>query len=212
MELYHGVTWAFKDLALSCVGQFLEYFLSKRKKYLTILVVDGTSDDLDIPIKQCFMDTEFCRKHNLCSINSINWARIMVQTVHYFYAYLQNDIVARTVQNGDFSVSENVIPTLAPAMDIQLPYNMERIWHMVTDGDHVLIKRLMDEFENNRKLKVPTDIVDKNGGKSVIIATASVIKFEEALEAAGITVPTTDAVKSLLTKPTRYQDMNKGDN
>jgi threonine synthase len=25
MELFHGTTWAFKDLALSCVGQFLEY-------------------------------------------------------------------------------------------------------------------------------------------------------------------------------------------
>jgi hypothetical protein len=31
MELFHGTTWAFKDLALSCVGQFLEYFLSKRQ-------------------------------------------------------------------------------------------------------------------------------------------------------------------------------------
>lgn len=38
MELFHGTTWAFKDLALSCVGQFLEYFLSKRQKHLTIVV------------------------------------------------------------------------------------------------------------------------------------------------------------------------------
>ena len=38
MELFHGTTWAFKDLALSCVGQFLEYFLSKRQIHLTIVV------------------------------------------------------------------------------------------------------------------------------------------------------------------------------
>ena len=38
MELFHGKTWAFKDLALSCVGQFLEYFLSKQQKHLTIVV------------------------------------------------------------------------------------------------------------------------------------------------------------------------------
>lgn len=38
MELFHGTTWAFKDLALSCVGQFLEYFLSKQKKHLTLVV------------------------------------------------------------------------------------------------------------------------------------------------------------------------------
>ena len=38
MELFHGKTWAFKDLALSCVGQFLEYFLSRKKKHVTIVV------------------------------------------------------------------------------------------------------------------------------------------------------------------------------
>ena len=31
-----------------------------------------------------------------------------------------NDIVARTVTSGDFSVSRDVIATLAPAMDIQV--------------------------------------------------------------------------------------------
>lgn len=53
------------------------------------MTVDGSSDDLDIPIKLCFQDHAFTKRHNLSSINSINWARIMVQTVHYIYAYLQ---------------------------------------------------------------------------------------------------------------------------
>ena len=38
LELFHGPTWAFKDLALSCVGQFIDYFLTMRKKHVTILV------------------------------------------------------------------------------------------------------------------------------------------------------------------------------
>lgn len=38
MELFHGPTWSFKDLALSCVGQFIPYFLSKRKKHFNIIV------------------------------------------------------------------------------------------------------------------------------------------------------------------------------
>ncbi len=54
-----------------------------------IFAVDGTSDDLDEPIKAVFMDQAVCQKHNLCSINSINWCRIMVQIAHYFYAYFQ---------------------------------------------------------------------------------------------------------------------------
>ena len=51
--------------------------------YLLYMLVDGTSDDLDIPIKKVFSDTEYVSRHNLCSINSINWARIMVQVFLY---------------------------------------------------------------------------------------------------------------------------------
>ena len=36
-----------------------------------------------MPIKEVFLDAEFVKKHNLCSINSINWARIMVQVGTY---------------------------------------------------------------------------------------------------------------------------------
>ncbi len=53
------------------------------------IIVDGTSDDLDEPIKKCFTDVEFVDRHQLCSINSINWTRIVVQIVTFFYAYLQ---------------------------------------------------------------------------------------------------------------------------
>lgn len=38
LELWHGVTYAFKDLSLCCVAQFLQYFLEKRKKHITVVV------------------------------------------------------------------------------------------------------------------------------------------------------------------------------
>ena len=56
---------------------------------ITWCSVDGTSDDLDIPIREVFKDTQFVSKHNICSINSINWARILVQIAHHFFAYFQ---------------------------------------------------------------------------------------------------------------------------
>ncbi len=54
---------------------------------------DG-GDDLDLVISSLYANLEFKEQVNLSSVNSINWGRIMIQTVHYFYGYLQ---VADTV-------------------------------------------------------------------------------------------------------------------
>ncbi|NWX87088.1 THNS2 protein, partial [Nothoprocta pentlandii] len=255
LELWHGATYAFKDLSLSCTGQFLQYFLEKKQKHVTILVgtsgdtgssaiesvrgqknmdifvllphglctqiqelqittiieenvhvfdAHGNSDEIDEPIKELFADTDFARKHNLMSLNSVNWSRIMVQIAHYFYAYFQcapsldtsplpvvevvvptggggnvtagciaqkmglpirlvsvvnsNDIIHRAVQHGDFSLSGSVKATLASAMDIQEPYNMERILWLLSEGDSSLIKTLMDQFNVSKSLKLPEDL------------------------------------------------------
>ncbi|CAM5141992.1 unnamed protein product [Natator depressus] len=255
LELWHGVTYAFKDLSLSCTGQFLQYFLKKRKKHITILVgtsgdtgsaaiesvrgennmdifvllpkglcsqiqelqmttvieenvhvfiADGNSDEIDEPIKELFADADFARQHNLMSLNSINWSRIMVQIAHYFYAYFQctpsmdmtplpaveivvptggggnitagyiaqkmglpvrlvavvnnNDIMHRAIQHGDFSFSGSVKPTLASAMDIQEPYNMERILWLLSDCDGSLIKTLMEQFYTSKNLTLPEEV------------------------------------------------------
>ena len=51
--------------------------------------VDGSSDDLDVPLAELFKDTDFRTKHKLGSLNSINIARV-VSCVHHLalYAYL----------------------------------------------------------------------------------------------------------------------------
>lgn len=51
-------------------------------------------DDLDAVISKMYNTPAFKKKLNLTSVNSLNWGRIMVQMVHYFYGYLQ---VADTV-------------------------------------------------------------------------------------------------------------------
>merc|ERR1719367_1841618 len=163
--------------------------------------VDGSSDDLDVPIKAVFADLEYVAKHNLCSINSINWARILVQISHYFYCYFQltnrigetveivvptgacgniasgyvahsmglpikmvaavtpNDIVHRTLQTGDFSLSAEVLQTWATAMDIQVPYNVERIILMASGLDTARVSGLMAQFESDTKTMIPADLL-----------------------------------------------------
>lgn len=163
--------------------------------------VDGSSDDLDHPIKQCFADTQLVAKHNLISVNSINWGRILVQVAHFFYTYFQlceevgcpvevviptgacgnitagciaqkmglpitlvagvntNNIVARTLGEGDFSVKGDVVTSLAPAMDIQVPYNVERMMYLYANKDTARVRQLMQEFEKSGKVIIPEDIM-----------------------------------------------------
>ncbi len=46
----------------------------------------------------------------------------------------------------------------------------------------------------------------------VCIATASPAKFEEAVTAAGLTPQPTEKIKALFSMPTRYEDMEQGEN
>lgn len=66
-----------------------------------------------------------------------------------------NDIIHRTVKDGDFSLSGRVKATLASAMDIQEPYNVERILWLLSGSDSHLTKTLMEQFTVSKSLKLP---------------------------------------------------------
>lgn len=165
---------------------------------------DGSSDDLDIPIKSVFQNSEYVKKHRLCSINSINVARILLQTVHYLYCYFrlqkkqsgdplqfivptgacgnitggyianrmgiplqiipvtnENDIVARTLNSGDFSMSKEVKQSWACAIDIQCPYNLERLFYLAADRHVQAVQEVMDAFEKNQNTQVKSQILSE---------------------------------------------------
>ncbi|MDG2350075.1 MAG: threonine synthase [Flavobacteriaceae bacterium] len=46
-------------------------------------------DDLDLVIAKLYANKKFKETLKLSSVNSINWGRIMMQTVHYFYGYFK---------------------------------------------------------------------------------------------------------------------------
>jgi threonine synthase len=140
MELFHGPTFAFKDVALQFLGNLYSYISRKTGSVIHILgatsgdtgasaiegvrgkegiricilhphqkvskvqelqmttvdnenvlnlAVKGTFDDCQRIIKELFADVDFKHHYHLRAINSINIARILAQTVYYFYAYLQ---------------------------------------------------------------------------------------------------------------------------
>ena len=151
LELFHGPTLAFKDIALQFLSHFFEYVLTQRGRRLNILgatsgdtgsaaihgvrgrerinifilhphgrvaplqekqmtavldsnvfnaAVEGTFDDCQRIMKAIFNDLPFKDQYALGSINSVNWARVLVQIVYYFSSglYVLQTTGAREVQ------------------------------------------------------------------------------------------------------------------
>lgn len=66
-------------------------------KNVTAIGIDGKFDDCQKIVKEAFADPDL-KDLNLSSANSINFARLLPQTVYYFYAY------SRTTTSNDQSV------------------------------------------------------------------------------------------------------------
>jgi threonine synthase len=158
LELFHGPTLAFKDVALQFLGNLFEHILSARGESLNILgatsgdtgsaaiagvqgksgiaifvlyphgrtsalqelqmttvlddnvhclAVDGSFDDCQGIMKSIFNDPEFKARHRLGAVNSVNWARVLMQIVYYVHAALALDdggrrTVSFSVPTGNF--------------------------------------------------------------------------------------------------------------
>ena len=58
---------------------------------ITLCEIDGTFDDCQNIVKNILGDTEFSKRYLISAVNSINWARVMIQVVYYFYAAIKLD-------------------------------------------------------------------------------------------------------------------------
>ena len=138
LELFHGPTLAFKDVAMQLLGNFYEYYLNNENEKINIVVatsgdtgaaaidaikgkknvnifvlhphnrvssvqrklmttgkeqnviniaINGNFDDCQNLVKSMFADKIFSNEIRMSGVNSINWARIIAQSVYYFYSY-----------------------------------------------------------------------------------------------------------------------------
>jgi len=157
LELFHGPTLAFKDVAMQALGLMFETFLGRSGKSVTIIgatsgdtgsaainalagrtcvdvfmlhprgrvsdvqrrqmttvltpnihniAVEGNFDDAQALVKAMFNDPDFSGRFNLSAVNSINWARLMLQIVYYFYAAVRlgapDRAISFAVPTGNF--------------------------------------------------------------------------------------------------------------
>ena len=157
LELFHGPTLAFKDIAMQFIGNLYDYQLKNIEKKINVVVatsgdtgsaaidaikgkdkmnifvlhpnnkvssiqrklmttvkeknvfnvaLEGNFDDCQNLVKSMFADKKFSKSINMSGVNSINWARIIAQTVYYFYSYFQicklNEKINFSVPTGNF--------------------------------------------------------------------------------------------------------------
>jgi threonine synthase len=245
LELFHGPTAAFKDIALQLVGRLLDAELDRRGERATILVatsgdtgsaaiagcvgratldivvlhpagrvsyvqrrqmttvdapnvhnlaVEGTFDDCQALVKTLLAEEPLRVELGLAAMNSINWARVAAQAVYYVWAVRRlggpvsfsvpsgnfgnalagwvaeqmgaeiehivvgtgrNDLLTRWLASGVVEPGP-VVATVAPAMDIQVPSNLERLLFELLDRDGDQLTRLFDRLRREGRAEAPT--------------------------------------------------------
>jgi threonine synthase len=247
VELFHGPTLAFKDVALQLVGRLFDRELQRRGERRTIVVatsgdtgsaaiaacvgrpaldvvvlhpagrvsevqrrqmttvdapnvhnvaVEGTFDDCQDVVKALFADAALREAVGLSAMNSINWARVAAQIVYYVTTAAacgpcevavptgnfgnilagwiarrsgapieglvigsnRNDILTRWANTGAL-VSDEVVPTLSPSMDIQVSSNHERLLFELLDRNAAASAALMGRFRAAGSAEGPRDPV-----------------------------------------------------
>jgi len=152
LELFHGPTLAFKDIAMQVIGNMYEKILEKNNLKVNIIVATsgdtgaaaidaikdrknmnifvlhpdnkisdvqrkfmttvssknvfnialvGNFDECQKLVKAMFSDKKFSKSINMTGVNSINWSRIVMQIVYYFFSYFK---VANKGEKINFSV------------------------------------------------------------------------------------------------------------
>lgn len=192
------------------------------------VAVRGTFDDCQRIVKQAFAENP-----DLLAINSINWARVAVQTgFHVHAAARMGDSYDLVIPTGNFghvyaawvakqmgapieriTIANNanhmisdlittgrqttapVVPTLAPAMDIQVPSNLERftgdpgVEFAASWSDDAQIEATIEEVRTHHDYRLDPHTAtawraaDETRGDrpQLVAATAHPSKFDDAI-------------------------------
>jgi len=119
---------------------------------------DG-ADDLDLVIAKLYADKSFKEKLKLSSVNSINWGRVMMQTVHYFYGYLQ--VVDEIGEPVNISVPSGAFGNLCAgglAREMGLPIKQ----FVVANNQNACLHRIFSEgrFSKEDIIETPSSAID----------------------------------------------------
>ena len=233
LELFHGPTLAFKDIAMQLLGNFYEFYLKKHNKKINVIVatsgdtgaaaidalagknnlnifvlhphnkissvqrkimttydeknvfniaINGNFDDCQNLVKSMFSDSKFSNSINMSGVNSINWARIIAQSVYYFYAYfrcqIQNELnfSVPTGNFGDIYAGYLAKKIGLPIGKLVVATNKNDILHRAISKGDYKIKKVEETFSPSMDIQIASnferllyDLNDKDSEKTLEI-------------------------------------------
>ena len=116
-------------------------------------------DDLDLVIAKLFANKSFKEKLQLSSVNSINWGRIMMQTVHYIYGYLQ--VCDRVGEEINMSVPSGAFGNLC-AGGLARKMGLPIANYVVANNTNACLNRIFSEgiFSKEPIIETPSNAID----------------------------------------------------
>lgn len=184
LELFHGPTYSFKDVAMQFLGRLLQLILEERNERCNLLVatsgdtgsaalqsvvglsrlqavvmfpkgrvsatqelqmttllepnthcleIEGTFDDCQAILKAIHRDAEVKKRLHLGAVNSVNWARLLAQSVYYVWIWLRTqrplNVVVPTGNFGNFLASWLAVQMGVPARRLAIATNENDIVH-----------------------------------------------------------------------------------
>jgi len=67
----------------------------------------------------------------------------------------ENDVLESFFKTGVYAKPPTLKATIAPAIDIQVPYNLERLLYYAAQEDSALLRRWMEAFESTTRVEIP---------------------------------------------------------
>ncbi|WP_435085523.1 threonine synthase [Candidatus Pelagibacter bacterium nBUS_33] len=233
LELFHGPTLAFKDVAMQLLGNFYEYYLNNENEKINIVVatsgdtgaaaidaikgkknvnifvlhphnrvspvqrklmtigkdanvfniaIEGNFDDCQNLVKLMFADKIFSNEIKMSGVNSINWARIIAQSVYYFYSYYLVEGDKRpinfSVPTGNFG--DIYAGYLAKKMGLPIDKlivatNQNDILHRAISNGNYEVEKVTETISPSMDIQIASnferliyDLTDENDEKTII--------------------------------------------
>ncbi|MGK0364623.1 MAG: threonine synthase [Saprospiraceae bacterium] len=116
-------------------------------------------DDLDLVIAKLYANKSFKEKLQLSSVNSINWGRIMMQTVHYIYGYLQ--VCDEVGEEINISVPSGAFGNLC-AGGLARKMGLPIANYVVANNTNACLNRIFSEgiFTKEAIIETPSNAID----------------------------------------------------